>query len=198
MMWDDHDMIDGIVKDNFPRYFDSYIKLRHIMRIDIAKVVILYVHGGLYKDMDFYCRTNFYDDITSDVCLAGSIHPGETVQNGLIAVSPRNRFIKQHLNDILYRISTTEDDDTERYVQENSGPWALTRAHRLLSDSMDIQVLDPDIYNPSVDIFYDESAMSRVKCIHLLSGVWGEDDFQPKHQARTHWEGWRKIKLGDV
>ena len=198
MLWNDDDMIDGVVKDEFPKHYETYKNLRHIMRIDIAKMVILYVYGGLYVDMDYQCRANFFDELDKDVCLTGSIHFGEVVQNGMLAVSPRHPFIKAHIDDMINRTIATQDDGSDECVKETTGPLALGRAYDNLCDRYDIKILDANVYNPSVDIFYTQRRMKKVKCIHLLSGVWGDKDRRPKVQARQMYEEWRGIRLDDV
>ena len=106
IIWGDKEVIDNMVKSEFPQYFKKYETLRHIMKIDLAKMVILYALGGMYVDMDFYCFENFHGDLDKPVCLAGSNHRGEIVQNGLIAAEPSHPFILENLDYIFRRIVT--------------------------------------------------------------------------------------------
>lgn len=49
-------MIRKLVADNFPTYLDGLYKLQPLIaRCDIVRWMVLYVHGGLYIDMDYYC-----------------------------------------------------------------------------------------------------------------------------------------------
>ncbi len=197
--WNDGYMIDGIVREEFPNQYQYYEKARHIMKIDIAKMVILYVHGGLYKDMDYYCYGNFHDDLNNNVCLTGSTHSGELLQNGMVATTPEHPFIKSHIDKMFNRLKSSWDDGTDDYVKNNTGPMALSRDYNHMSHLHDeIKILNPEIYNPNVDRFYKNRTDDKVKCIHLLSGIWGRKDLRSKEDMTHRYEGWRGIKIDDL
>ena len=48
-----------LIKQYFPQYVDFYIGLTpFIKKCDFARFVIVYVFGGFYADIDFYCKRN--------------------------------------------------------------------------------------------------------------------------------------------
>ena len=63
IMWTDEDL-DILIKNDFPWFYSYYINYpKNIERIDIARYFILYKHGGIYADMDFYCNKNFFNNV---------------------------------------------------------------------------------------------------------------------------------------
>ena len=203
MMWADDRSLDRLVIGEFPHYMSNFVPLKHIQKIDIAKLVMLYKYGGLYTDMDYFCRSNFFDDFKNKVILSGSPHKQETLQNGLIAAEPRHPFILQHIEDIFVNIRNVRDikDDMSHHdhVQATTGPFALDKSYfRNKQYWVDIQVLDYKTYNPLVTAFYHKNEMTGVKCIHLLTGWWGKETRKEKRVARRQYEDWRKIQIGDL
>jgi len=195
-------MLDSLIRQHFTQDFSVFQKIKHIMKIDIAKLVMLYVYGGMYVDMDFYCIENFHNDLVRKVALSGSHHTSEDVQNGLIAAEAGNPFIKLHIEDQMRNLRDKSRQDYNSfmdYVKYTTGPNALGLTYfKNMAMKDDIQILDPCIYNPLVSSFYHENEMKGVKCIHLLTGIWGRDSLTPKKNARAKYEDWRKIKIDDI
>jgi len=89
-MWTDEDL-DEFIKTNYKDFYDTvYSKYdKNIKKIDAARYFILYQYGGMYADMDFECKKNFWDQIPQDkVSIAESATPGEQYQNALM-ISPK-------------------------------------------------------------------------------------------------------------
>lgn len=58
-LWTDSDN-DTLVKDHYPQFYKDYRKIdRGVVRSDIARVLILHRHGGIYADLDFVCLKPF-------------------------------------------------------------------------------------------------------------------------------------------
>ncbi|CAE8644264.1 unnamed protein product, partial [Polarella glacialis] len=52
VLWDD-DGLRSLVEEAFPEYLEVYDRYeQHIQRVDFARAAMLYLHGGLYVDMD--------------------------------------------------------------------------------------------------------------------------------------------------
>lgn len=93
VFWDDEDN-RKLVVSNFPEFlpiFDSY--LYPIQRADAVRYMILYTYGGIYADMDLYCKKPidklFYDD--ADVYLLKSPNAG-TITNCFMASKKGAKF----------------------------------------------------------------------------------------------------------
>ena len=62
----------------------------------------------------------------------------------------------------------------------------------------EIKILNPEIYNPHIDRFYEDRTDNKFKCIHLLSGAWGRKYLRSKEYMTNDYEGWRGIKIDDL
>lgn len=55
-LWQE-DLILDLVKNEFPHYYYDFIKLDSVIKkVDCARLMILYVYGGLYVDIDSYLK----------------------------------------------------------------------------------------------------------------------------------------------
>ena len=202
ILWNDGEQIDRLVKMDLPHFYERYKKMDHIMRIDFAKIVMVHHYGGMYVDMDFCCLENFHDDFNKPVVLSGSHHTSEDVQNGLIAGVAGHQFFERHIEDVIehvYNKPRQEFDTFMNYVKYTTGPNSLGLTmwkNMHLKD--DIQILDPDVYNPLIKTFYHEGKRAGVKCVHLLSGWWGNGDITRKAKARIDYENWRGVRIEDI
>ena len=201
ILWNDEQDLDNLIGRVFPHYYVDFKHIKHIQKIDIAKMVMIYEKGGLYVDMDYYCRTNFFRDFQNKVVVSGSPHEHETLQNGLIAAEPRHPFILQHINNMFEKVKTVKDRGMNHhdYIQATTGPFSLGDTyHSNKQYWTDIQKLDHKIYNPVVSSFYHKYEMYGVKCIHLLTGWWGKEARTPKKKAGKIYQDWRKVMIGDL
>jgi len=70
-LWTDEDN-RNLIKEYFPKFlkmYDSYDK--PIYRADIARYCIIYIHGGVYADLDFECLKPLDELIENDTCFFG-------------------------------------------------------------------------------------------------------------------------------
>ena len=105
ILWNDDDDINNLIREMFPQYWDIYQQFPfHIMKIDFAKLCILYKYGGIYTDMDVYCFKNFESLLTHPLCLL-EYHNAERIttndntsindiENSIIVSEKENPFIK--------------------------------------------------------------------------------------------------------
>ena len=92
IIWNDEDAED-IVKRYYPQFLSAYKEFPfHIIRIDFVRWCMLHKFGGIYADMDMYCYKNFYSELTNDCYIIESDMEGETVQNSLMASTPKHPF----------------------------------------------------------------------------------------------------------
>lgn len=57
-LWSGRQIIE-LIKQHFPEYVQFYMNLTpFIKKCDFARFVIVYVYGGFYCDIDFYCKRN--------------------------------------------------------------------------------------------------------------------------------------------
>lgn len=86
--------IDRFFRDSCSEHymlFTTYTK--EIFRSDLSRYCILKEIGGIYTDLDYEPRANFYNDLTpGKVSLIGSAYDGEVFQNALMASPAGPRF----------------------------------------------------------------------------------------------------------
>ena len=96
-----------LVKQYFPNKYDIFINFRYpIMRCDMARLIILYIYGGIYSDLD-RVSIKSYDEIVNkyidyDVIFSGIQHflPIKFINNDLIIANKGSNFIYQCIQNI--------------------------------------------------------------------------------------------------
>ena len=189
VMWDD-EKIDCFIEEKFEKYYLVYSALPfHIMKLDMFRLCLMYEYGGLYKDMDYYCYENFYDDIIKDIAIVRSPCNGvgglsEYFQNSLYASAPKKTFWLDVIDYLIERygyykiIRDTYDENFNDYVLTITGPVLFNHirdTNPLLFKQ--VQELPCEKYNPTITTYSNKEEMKNVKCMHFLSGMWGSDTF---------------------
>lgn len=90
ILWTDAD-IEAFVTQHYPRLlglFQSYPD--HIQRVDAARYMILFKYGGIYADLDVFCRRSFDSLLTYDVFLPATKPLG--VSNDLMGCAKGSPF----------------------------------------------------------------------------------------------------------
>lgn len=173
ILWEDSSQIDELVKNNFPEYWDYYSILpMHMLKIDFARICILYLYGGIFADLDFYCYSNFYFELTDDLYVLESFEGEHTqVENPLMASCPKNNFFLDCLKkskenyEFLEKTKLYTIDD-QQYEHVIAGPMLIDFMYR--ESGYNITKLSRDLYNPFFDNFNE-----CVKTKHFGTGIWG-------------------------
>ena len=176
VLWSDEDA-ESLVKNSYPDFYELYKNFPfHINRIDFVRFCILHKHGGVYADMDMYCYKDFFNELTKDGYIVGSLMQREIVQNSLMASQPNNEFFlrcmlacKQAYESGLYaydksNITSKESND---YVLHVTGPRLLTKEYLNKSS---VEILPAEEYNPH---YLDYN--SKIKTKHMITGRWGTE-----------------------
>jgi mannosyltransferase OCH1-like enzyme len=94
ILWNDDD-IHSLIEKYYPQYFELYCSFPiHILKIDFSRFCILDHMGGIYADMDMFCYTNFYHELTKNAYVVQSLKD-EYIENSLMAGIPDNKFFQQ-------------------------------------------------------------------------------------------------------
>lgn len=141
--WTDN-TIDRLFKDSCSKHytlFTTYTK--EIFKSDLSRYCILREIGGIYADLDYEPRTNFYDDLKpGHVSLIQSAYDHEDFQNALMA-SPQGGKFTDYWSGLL--------DLAELKRSFNEGPVEATGPKLL------------DAYPPNED----EELVNTLKCQHF-------------------------------
>ena len=171
MFWNDDDLLELITKD-FPDFLELYNDFGNdiILKVDFARYAILYKYGGIYADMDFMCKKNFYDQLTNNICIVESPANNEIIQNSLMASPPNDKRwidVLQNCKEYYYDFIKTNPDTqiTGKYVIDITGPRLLSRA----LDINSILILPNNLYNPYQNAFNSSEIYTK----HYGTGKWG-------------------------
>ena len=211
ILWGDREA-EQLVKIHYPQYYDLYMSFPfHINRIDFARFCILHKFGGVYADMDMFCYKNFFNELTEECYLAGSLMQGETVQNSLMASIPNHEFFVECMNKskelfdsgtIAYDKSNIVTRESNDYVLKVTGPRLLSEVYAATRNK--VSVLPAELYNPNY-LTYNSDIRSK----HMLTGRWGlemmdkkKQEHQKKADNTSHqdylkkdYEGFRNINV---
>jgi mannosyltransferase OCH1-like enzyme len=114
-------------EDNILQFFINMDQV--ICKCDFARFLIIYKYGGIYSDLDFYCRKNIYSIIKDknyflvpEPIEHQKDYKEKLVYNGIFAFAPNHPFVKGYINHIYdnYKPIKTNGD-----VIKITGPAAL-------------------------------------------------------------------------
>jgi len=171
MFWDDDDLYK-LIKEDFPDYLQVYNDFGReiILKVDFARYAILYKYGGIYADMDFMCKKNFFSQLKNNVIIVESSSRTEIVQNSLMASPPgdvRWLNVLNNCKNYYYKFKKENPNTkiTGKYVIDISGPRLLSRA----LDMKKIQILPKNLFNPYSNSFNSNEIYTK----HFGTGKWG-------------------------
>ena len=91
----------------FPEYLDVFNSLEHkVQEADMVRYMWLYVHGGVYMDLDYEVLKPL-DDLfvyDADLYLIHSNNPGSSITNSFMASKPRCKFWLEVLEELADRV----------------------------------------------------------------------------------------------
>lgn len=91
----------SLLKEYFPEYLDIYNEIHDLRyKCDLIRLVILYVYGGLYSDVDGLCMetiNKMYIDNKIDIAVVFNDRKDE-LANGLIYIKIQNTFSLRHVS----------------------------------------------------------------------------------------------------
>lgn len=200
ILWNDEEDIDNLVKDKFPEYLELYQSFPvHIMKIDFARLCMLYEYGGMYVDMDVYCYRNFYNELVEDLYIMEAPYGTEPLENALMICTKNHWFNKKCMEKCLERfeyiskqnipIPFNSDKDKQYYIGATAGPNLICTVFKENGLS-GRNVLPGQIFN-NHGMSYHEAFRTK----HLLTGLWGKEaidelDKQSKGKYKTSLKKW--------
>jgi len=180
--WRDH-TIDAYIFKYCPDWWDVWHNFPiEIVKLDIARYIIMFEQGGIYADMDTYCYRNFYDELEHDtIYLAPGANNRELVQNSLLISSGRSMFWREVIEECFLRLkdfpieihrnrSTHPDSDFQVFVRRSAGCGLLSEMYEDLNSHYKIKILDRSKYQVQPE-HYDPGVVTR----HMLTGRWGNE-----------------------
>jgi len=169
--------MDRVVREEAPEYYEAFSALpRMIMKIDMFRYFLMYLHGGLYVDMD-YMMVRRFDLLEKEVVLPCSREGvrGEVVRIGnCIFASRAGHPFWKVLMDSLFTIDRgrgVEDYDVEQSAT-GTGPGFVTDTWLKYEDNGSIYIPKRMVFHPpsgtARDILFDMKAYG----VHFCAGMW--------------------------
>ncbi len=173
--------IENLLKTKFSgKISDTYFSFKKLIKkCDFARMCILYAHGGIYSDLDFYCVKNLdllIKDKTLYITEEIIEHEVYTRQlyNGFLASTRGNLFIYGWINKMV-----EIQNKSELRVMNSTGPIAFYNYWSSLKDK-------PELSNPVHTIPYVNT--------HKLSRMFNQE---PDIYTYTLWNEGSKWSLPD-
>lgn len=135
-----HDKLDReeFIRAHFPvSVYNAYCKIvPGAFKADLWRYCVLYIHGGVYTDVDMLCMGKLDDFISCDtdmvvpVDLNTSVHEGcHNLSNGFFAVKPRCEILLQCITRIVHNVM---NDIIPASLLDVCGPGMLGRATNIV------------------------------------------------------------------
>ncbi len=126
--WND-ETIKKLIKLHFPSYeikFNNIDKI--ISKCDIARFMVLYIYGGIYIDVDFYCVRPLDELLQFDILLFREIseheYRGGQLLNGFVGMTLGRQDCLSFI-DIMFDNLESKNKNDINYVMDTTGPRAL-------------------------------------------------------------------------
>jgi len=127
----------NLIETYFPEYLEFYKKLSPtISKCDFARFAIVAIYGGVYVDIDFYCRKNIGPLLIGENLFY--FEPKEHMErnkqkflfNGFFACCKNDPFVRGWLKEMSTKIGTD--------VMENTGPTGLYKYYTKSNHNVNI------------------------------------------------------------
>ncbi|CAM4910823.1 unnamed protein product [Rotaria socialis] len=156
-----------LIEKEFPCLLSTFDEYPYdIQRADVIRLVVLYVYGGIYLDLDIICLKPLDKLLTFKFILPKTMPVG--LSNDFILAEPKSPFLLQVLNDLpKYNRNYWTKYST---VMFSTGPMFLTHEASYYPNRSSINVLSQELYGKY--IFNSSLALFR----HLKASSWHGND----------------------
>lgn len=172
IFWEDPQLRE-LVKEVFPQCLEMYDNYeQHIQRVDFARAAMLYLHGGLYVDMDveaLSCPFPHFPPGRVSV-VASPYVQNERHQNSLMASPPRHPFWLSLVREAQRRFSEPEKYKT---TWQLTGPQLLDFCIEAAENADAVHVLPAERFNPAMQSC--DFTSSKIITRHFCTSVWTHD-----------------------
>lgn len=120
IMFMDDNACDVFIWQNFSKQtYNMYCSLPlGVMRADFWRVAVVYINGGIYSDVDVFCRKNIDDLLKNEsIVLLQEINTDSNVSNFFFAAEPKHPFLKEVIDVMCDRYKIAFDVNSDMLVQ---------------------------------------------------------------------------------
>lgn len=161
ILWDEN-AINDILYEHFPWFVEKFNNMpKMIQKIDVAKYMILYIHGGIYVDMDSECVKSIDtlienkqimivkldETLPARLMIYGTYK--DTLQNNFLASIPKHDFWI-HCLKLIYNEDMNQKSMElhEKWIFRTTGPGLITNAFYSYNNNDNISLVGSDIVDP--------------------------------------------------
>jgi hypothetical protein len=206
--WNDEE-IDELIEEHFPQYWKMYNEFPiHILKIDFVRLCFMYQYGGIYADLDYYCYSNFYDELKNEVYLVENPFGNDPIENSLMCSVPKHDFwiecmeltkeryeyVKRKFPERIDNLKIISCDEHHGLKLRPQIVFLLTGTNHLSSafrmTRQKVSTLPGKWFNNN-DISYHTSYVTK----HVHTGLWGEESIQLFHSKEDYQKVLRNIPI---
>lgn len=195
----DEDNALQIIQQHFPELENLYRSYPlNVQRADIFRILVIYLYGGFYMDLDIYCLKKLdpllkfnvvlaeEKHLKREVCTALGIKNPKRVANYMFGSIPRHPFWLDFLNEVMDK--SLIEIKNENDVLESTGSGLLTDFYHSKADSYKDIVLLLNKDRICLNGFHKEIACHFGNyAAHLHTGTWRWQNGQtPKFNDGNH------------
>jgi len=211
-LWTDED-IDDLIHTHYPQYAEMYDAFPvHIMQIDFVRFAIMHHCGGIYADMDYFCYSNFYDELSHvPVHVVENPYGNDPIENSLLCSEPGHEFWIRCMDMTLDRFRRTQEkspvllEDTKVISSDRqyglklrpylvfyiAGTNLIATAYREFGlNDPEVATLSALYYNNN-DMSYDPSYRAR----HVHTGLWGSENHELTETLSSEYAKLRNVPV---
>jgi len=183
-LYDDRD-IEDFIQEHFPFLFEIYQAFpAAIQRMDLFRLLVVFVYGGFYMDADMYCLKSLEELCVFQLVLAEektlmmeecqALHHEHSLRiaNYMFGSEPAHPFWLEAAGAVIANIN--EPVLKEADVLETTGPGLLTKAYHSLKDKY-----------PEIELVRNETNLCLKECSNVASCHFGD------YAAHLHLGSWR-------
>jgi mannosyltransferase OCH1-like enzyme len=168
LFFDDND-IETFLKNNYPKYYESYMKLPvKIQKIDYFRYIAIYHYGGFYFDLDIRFLNSLSEDLLNYDCIfpvdhnlndkkCNKVRFNNMCKNNMkvnlgqyaFGAKPQNEFIKLLIDNIHNNVDKYIEDYKKIqnkfiYIYTTTGPDFVTNIYMNYPNKQKIHILEYD------------------------------------------------------
>ena len=209
-LWNDEE-IDLLVQKEYPQYWEIYNNfIIHILKIDFVRFCFMHKYGGIYADMDYFCYSNFYDELIENIYLVENPYGNDPIENSLMCSEPNHPFWIECMDLVEERFNYYNKKFPHRFqdlklisLDPEKGlkirPWLVFGITGTNLISSQARLTNLTIYTlPS--IFYNNNDMSyneQYRAKHIHTGLWGKESIAVFYYDEKHIKTLRNIPLDE-
>ena len=199
------DNIKNLVRKYYREYYNFFLKMTFIQKIDFAKIIIIHFYGGIYLDCDIKpikpiislisnlpsnrliiseaAKLNYFENNILEKIF--KIPNSIKINNGVLISSRNNKLLLKLCNEIILRINNKNIGIINYFLTNNSqidtmrttGPACITSFVNENLDKNKIIIINNQLFEPCLgsNIFCRETELSYGK--HLHKSYWFMDGY---------------------